>query len=73
MDHVVQGLRHQDPNLFMQAVVKAKNEPVDLEILSVKVQSIPKKLHKMNLVLWHHKVTLSQGIELIEMTFNEFP
>ena len=51
LDCVVQGLRHQDPNLCTQIAVKAKHEPIDLELLSVQVRSIPEKLHKMCLVL----------------------
>jgi hypothetical protein len=68
----MQGLRHHNPNLFMNADIKANQEPVDLKFLSIQVQSIPKQLHEMGLVLGNRTVTLSQGVELIEMTLNEF-
>jgi hypothetical protein len=47
LDNIMQGLRHQNPNLCTQAAIKAEHEPVDLKFLSVKVQSIPEQLHKM--------------------------
>jgi hypothetical protein len=66
----MQGLRHLNPNLCTYANVKAKQEPVDLNFLSIQVWSISKKLHKMGLVLRHCMTALSQGIELVEMMLN---
>jgi hypothetical protein len=72
LNDIMQGLRHQNPNLCMNVDIKAKQEPVDLKFLGIQVQSILKKLHKIGLVLRHCTSTLSQGVELIEMTLNKF-
>ena len=68
----MQGLRHQNPNLCMYANIKAKQEPVDLNFLSIQVQSIPKKLHKMSLILGHYTDALLQSVELVELMLNDF-
>jgi hypothetical protein len=71
MDDIMQGLRHHNPNLCMNVDIKDKQEPVDLKFLNIQVQSIPKQLHKMGLILRHHMSSLSQGVELIELMLNE--
>jgi hypothetical protein len=40
----------------------------DHKFLSIKVWRIQKKLHKKEIVLRHRATTLSQGIELVELT-----
>jgi hypothetical protein len=72
LDNIMQGPRHQNPNLCTNVDIKAKQEPVDLKFLVIQVQSIPKKLHKMGLVLGHRTTTMSQGIELVELMLSEF-
>jgi hypothetical protein len=72
LDDIMQGLRHQNPNLCTNDDIKAKHEPTDLKFLGIQVRSIPKKLHKMGLALRHHIYTLWQGVELVEQTLNEF-
>jgi hypothetical protein len=72
MDNIMQGLRHLNPNLCVNVDIKTKHEPVDLKFLDIQVQSIPKHLHKMGLVLGHRTTSLSQGIELIQLMLNEF-
>jgi hypothetical protein len=58
LDDIMQGLRHQNPNLFMQAIVKAEHELVDFKFLSVKLRRIPEQLHKMGSVLGNHTTSL---------------
>jgi hypothetical protein len=72
LDDIMQGSRHQNPNLCTYADIKAKQEHADLKFLGIKVQSILKKLHKMGLILGYHATALSQGVELVELTLNEF-
>jgi hypothetical protein len=72
LDNIVQGLRHQNPNLFTKDEIKSKHEPIDLKFLGIQVWSIPKQLHKMGHVLGHRTTALLQGVELIELILNEF-
>ena len=72
LDDIMQGSRHQNPNLCMNVDIKAKQEPLDLKFIGIQVRSISKKLHKMSLALGHRTTALSQGVELVEMTLNEF-
>jgi hypothetical protein len=58
LDGIVQGLRHQNPNLCTQASIKAEHESVDLNFLYVKVWSILEKIHKTGLVLEHRTTSL---------------
>jgi hypothetical protein len=68
----MQGLRHQNPHLFMNLDINVEHELVDLTFLGIQVWSIPKQLHEKGLILGHRKATLSQGIELVELMLNEF-
>jgi hypothetical protein len=55
----------------MYSTIKAEHEDVDPKFLSINMQSILKKLHKTSLVHGHHMVSLSKGVEIIELMLNE--
>jgi hypothetical protein len=56
----------------MNDEVKAKHKIIDLELLSVQMWGITKKLHESSLILGHHMTTLSQGVQFITVALNEF-
>jgi hypothetical protein len=56
----------------MNVGFKAKQELVDLQLLGVQMWRIPKELHETGLILWHNTTALSEGLELIKLTLNEF-
>ena len=58
MDDIMQGIRHQNPNLFTYASIKDEQKLVDLKFLSIKMQITPEQLHKMGLILEHRRATL---------------
>jgi hypothetical protein len=56
----------------IDADIKVEYELIDLKLLGVHMQSIPKQLHETVLVIEHCTTALSQGVELIELALNEF-
>jgi hypothetical protein len=46
MNELMPSLRHQNPKLFTNVEVRAKQEPIDLTFLGIQVWSIPKQLQK---------------------------